>query len=778
MTVWTACIATIALFAAAAGAAPKAPPPEIDAGAPQGFCHQIKVLADKAPDCSSRETIVKSVTRGCTTNDEKAIAIYNFGRLAYYHRQYPNEKGGIAALKLINVYGWSLCGGQHSALSSLWVANEWKHRFTGWSNPGHTTIEVFYDDQWHYFDTFLKFYCWKKDANAPGGRTVASEADVAADRGLLFDNMVFDEGRKVWYFKGNQFEIIGDKANWQAPAFLVCGDGAEGVITGVKSRREGGPSGGWMGINHAENGYNTNINLGAGYSLELMWRPVEGAHWYSGRKMVPFHGCGDKEYRNSPAIGPILEPYRHIKFAEKDKELLNAQNRGARTFASGRLVFQPDLSGDAFLSSLAAKDNVKVAGGKLVPADPSKPGSITVYFESPYVMSRAYGKAAGVDTAEISFDGGKTFKPIDLADFSDAVGGKYDCLVKLTFAQAVIDLKLEAIVQHNRCALPYLSPGPNQVTVSVADPKALGDNKLVVTYAYALGARNVGYENLADAGAEVGRAHKAAWSDTPTVVQKVLAAKDLPATFDIPVPTPKDKFPVYPRMLFLRREVIAPGSKPMPLPEGAVEAKVADGQELKTLPNPFLVGIAIPPQKVERAKETRQVALKASHVVYRTNDGKVGEETFDNHFLKWRPKEPEAWVMLVGGTLGQLPAPRDIASANLCIPVTNAHANASTQVAAVALKKPFEAGKPYDFENFGEFLGTANIPKQAAAGPAKYHKIDITRAIKSLAGGQRKFNGLALRTVPNRAVDDGYIVRVDVSTTDPMYVELEVYKDK
>jgi len=131
MTLWTACIAAVALWAAAAQAAPKQPPHQIDAGAPKGFCRIIKVVADKAPDCSSRKAIVESVTRGCKTNDEKAIAIYNFARLGYYHRNYPGEKGGIAALKLFNVYGWSLCGGQHAAFSSLWVAAGWKHRFVG-----------------------------------------------------------------------------------------------------------------------------------------------------------------------------------------------------------------------------------------------------------------------------------------------------------------------------------------------------------------------------------------------------------------------------------------------------------------------------------------------------------------------------------------------------------------------------------------------------------------------------------------------------------------------
>jgi len=52
---------------------------------PPASVKQIKVLPDKAPDCTSLRAIVDSVTRGCKTNDEKAIAIYNFMQLAHYH---------------------------------------------------------------------------------------------------------------------------------------------------------------------------------------------------------------------------------------------------------------------------------------------------------------------------------------------------------------------------------------------------------------------------------------------------------------------------------------------------------------------------------------------------------------------------------------------------------------------------------------------------------------------------------------------------------------------
>ena len=137
-------------------------------------------------NCSSLKAIVDSVTRGCTTNDEKAIAVYNFMQLTHYHQNYPDEKGGLGALKEINVYGWSLCGGLHTVEAALWRELGWKWRYVGWSNPGHTTVEVRYDGRWHYLDSFLKFYVRMPDPKAPGGWTIASEEVAAGEESVRF----------------------------------------------------------------------------------------------------------------------------------------------------------------------------------------------------------------------------------------------------------------------------------------------------------------------------------------------------------------------------------------------------------------------------------------------------------------------------------------------------------------------------------------------------------------------------------------------------------------
>ena len=559
-----------------------------------GVVHQVKVVSDQAPDTSSLKSIVDSVTRDCKTNDEKAVAIYNVNQLLNYHRSYPEEPGLTGALKEFNVYGWSLCGGLHTEQSALWQAAGWKWRFLGW--PGHTTVEAFYDGQWHYLDVFLKFYAWKSDPKAPNGMTIASQADIAGNPDLVLKNLVADKDRSVMFSKFDNLETVNGKLNWTAQPLLVCGDEAPGVVAGCKARNVAGSPTEWASIRFDDPNYSTDVNLAPGYSLALTWDAIPDAFfWRTEGKIsdkAPGHTCGagDKDYRSTPSIGPILEPY--IKSGGQ-----------RRSYANGTLVFAPSLAGDAFLAGLAGKENVKVAGGELAPAVAGKPASITVELQSPYVMTRASGQAEGAK-AELSLDGGKTYKAIDLKDFTAAVKGQYEALVKITFDKPLKALKLEAIVQCNRCSLPYLAPGKNKITVAVADPKQLGENKLVVTYIYRTGYHDKSLEDTAAKG-RVGAAQNATWTDTPTVVQKTFAAKDLPATFEIDVPTPKGKFPAYPRMMEVRREVLAASQKPMPLPENAVTPKMGPTDTLVSLPNPWLMGARPPMQATQKAQAAK-----------------------------------------------------------------------------------------------------------------------------------------------------------------------------
>jgi hypothetical protein len=550
--------------------------------APAALVSKVRVQPDLAPDCTSLKAMAESVTRGAKNNDEKAVAIYNFMNLTHYHRQYPSEPGGVPVLKEINCYGWSLCGGLHSEQSALWRELGWKWRFVGWN--GHTTVEAGYDDTWHYLDVFLKFYAWKP--NGKGGWTIAGEDELAQkSKELIGDVFYMDNQRGTVCSKNDPFQRDG-KANWKAPDFLSCGDTIDGTISGLKTHKGAGAAESWMGINHANGSYNTDVNLTPGLCLANTWEALPDAWYWAGQQKAPGHTCpGHKDTRNNPAYGLVLEPYVNLK--------------PCRSYGNGTLTFAPNLADPAVLDAFVAKENVKVADKALTPDAAGKPASVTVLLSSPYILTKAAGEIPGADSIEVSTDGGKSFKAADLKDFSAAVKGSLSAQVRVTFKEPVKALKLEAVFQNNPGALPYLSPGKNKVTVSVDDPKALGKNKLVVTYAYKLGSRAKSLEQLAQAGKRLanGTGADAKWSDTVTYVRKTFTAKDLPATFDIDCPTPKGQYPVYPRMVFLRREVVSPAGTPSALPDGAVEAAKASADELVSLPNPFLIGTELPPSK-------------------------------------------------------------------------------------------------------------------------------------------------------------------------------------
>jgi len=328
--------------------------------------------------------------------------------------------------------------------------------------------------------------------------------------------------------------------------------------------------------------------------------------------------------------------------------------------------------------------------------------------------------------------------------------------------------------------LPYLSPGKNKVTVSVADPKALGQNSLVVTYAYKVGSRAKSFEQLCDQGKEIAKQHNVKWSDSVTCVRKTFAAKDLPATFAIDCPTPKGEYPVYPRMLFLRREVVAPNAAPSSLPADVVEPKSATSEELKELPIPFTVGLAQQEAAKPRTVKTMQIPMTYLQFV-----SDKGEVSTGSGRVSW-PKTPAeegkvaASLVEVVGDLKAMPT-KNFAAARLMVPVVCGHSSAAEKLGVVALSSAPEAGKTCDVKTLTDTVGSTVVPKQPEDTPqykpAKIFAIDVTRALKSVAAGEAKFNGFGLRIVPDRGTDEGYTVRCTISATDPMVLEVDSFTE-
>jgi hypothetical protein len=398
----------------------------------------FKVLTDKSIDTGSLESIVEGVLArsGAKTNDEKAIALYEWLHHTIFHNAYPVEAApqSVGPLKVINVYGWGLCGGQHTVLKALFETAGWECRYVGWSDPGHTTVEVKYDGKWHYFDVFLKCYYWSRDKSH-----VVGQEEIAADPGLVLDAV--KEGRA-------------------ARQHLCCGDSAEDVIKGVKSRKVAGDSKGWASVTWRDEGWSPRLNLASGASLRLDWKSEAAAFAVPGK--APQHSCGNKDYRNDPVLGPVVEHY------------------GVRNWSNGAFAYAPDFSKPADLADVSLK-GAKAGGGKLV-----GPGSAEFDLSLPYPFVSAKVEAAfeGDGKLSISVDGGKTWKPVEAGDITAAVKQKYDVRLRAEFSGALTKLRAEGVVEHNRGALPHLVAGRNVITVSAEKGSLPVGASMVVSYSF------------------------------------------------------------------------------------------------------------------------------------------------------------------------------------------------------------------------------------------------------------------------------------------------------
>jgi hypothetical protein len=230
-------------------------------------------------------------------------------------------------------------------------------------------------------------------------------------------------------------------------------------------------------------------------------------------------------------------------------------------------------------------------------------------------------------------------------------------------------------------------------------------------------------------------------------------------------------------MLFVRREVLGPNQQPLPVPANAHPSRLGPRDELKSLPNPLLVGTQPPPPRVVRPVKTVTLPLAAGQFVTRSGQAPTGD------LLKWpknNQEKVESAAYCVGGELKGLPALKDLAAARLVFPAVRAHPKAPTKIGAALLRERFVPGQAYDFRKVGDVVGTVVVPTLADDSPdwvpPREFKIDVTRVLRSLRAGEAAFNGLALRVVPDRGVDDGWTVRVQLPKQPKIYLEVDIYR--
>lgn len=151
----------------------------------------LKVVSNRWPDPSSFAQFAADVftIENARTDEEKALAIWKWTRrlIVFPEKDPPLDRGGSDLpnpAKLLNVWGVHWCDGQARVMELLLRAAGIEAQKL--YKAGHTLCEAYWIDtdgvgRWHLFDVSEHWFARTRD-----GRWIASSADIARDRSLVY----------------------------------------------------------------------------------------------------------------------------------------------------------------------------------------------------------------------------------------------------------------------------------------------------------------------------------------------------------------------------------------------------------------------------------------------------------------------------------------------------------------------------------------------------------------------------------------------------------------
>ncbi len=134
-----------------------------------------RITVNGSYDWYDVETIAREVTRGCSTDEEKALAIWDFVRLNFQHLASAGDRECQNPVVAMNVYGYSNCAYHSTVFTSLCLAAGVPARV--WEVWHHTITEAFYNNAWHMLDSDIGLYYLAAD-----NRTIASVEQLWEDQ--------------------------------------------------------------------------------------------------------------------------------------------------------------------------------------------------------------------------------------------------------------------------------------------------------------------------------------------------------------------------------------------------------------------------------------------------------------------------------------------------------------------------------------------------------------------------------------------------------------------
>ncbi len=425
-----------------------------------GAVYSPRITSEHVADYSSLEAFANYPAWKDKKGQERALAIWKYfvGTETGVFHYNPIQEGLDPVLwefrlvrdpiKMMNVYGYGFCGLFGPTTAGLFegVGFE-KARAVGIPGASHSVTEVWYDNDWHYYDTDLRGVIFRRD-----GKMVANIQDLLDDPTLLTNpSRKFDP-----FFPGDRNDPSQYAKSYK-----------EKPVNYVYHWQMGGSTMDYL--------------LRKGESFTRWWQP-QGGRW-------AFHkeDAGDDFWKNLLKKEPYGAKGNHPEFS-------------IWTHGNGLFDYNPVLrkgSGD-FEDGVFDRKNVELTDKGIMPADDG-PHEVTWEVLSPYVIvpqvnsfettdddkeaSVVTFKSSGGVTVSLSLDYGRSYSEIkalnkagetalDLTPYLK--GGRYQYLVKFTLAAgkeagSIESLRIKTWVQLAPASLPRLKKGINHLQYATAD---------------------------------------------------------------------------------------------------------------------------------------------------------------------------------------------------------------------------------------------------------------------------------------------------------------------
>jgi len=430
------------------------------AGHPAGAADcNIRLVTDSAPDLTDIESYVRSITGNFEDPQDRAIAIWRWGRRNRHQTRCATDRGRLIWDPVLhfNSYGYMNCG----IISALNIAVGLQAGFQGrYIQLGdHTVSELSWDNgsSWHLFDSSMSIFCY----NHRG--MVASCEEIRAAESCELSRGRSEAGHFYYYHPAPACASHLGPTGWRCASDnpveyqRTLQNGAASYISGYSVSR-----------------YSRMAQWGRRYILNLKPYQSYTRHW----RMLG-HDSG----------------YYRAARGEKDMENPEKNSITRTVRANGLWEFRPDLSSPGWEDFVHHHENLEVRGKApyFVPDNSGEPCSVVFKVDGANVITSMKIEAEVVCQGRgsdlrisLSRDAGLRWSEVwraagngrehALVEEMDSVAGHTEALVKFDLGAGsggtcgLEKLGITTVTQVNRLTLPGLRRGRNRVQLRLGDP--------------------------------------------------------------------------------------------------------------------------------------------------------------------------------------------------------------------------------------------------------------------------------------------------------------------